>query len=150
MILGALLDKPEGSLIYILATCHTKQDDKATLMVLMMRGDPRRRLAIQVSKEVQECHACSHKTALIGTKSRVQSVWNFSEKKEHTGVHSIPSDSERGDPLTILKGVGIQGATEGWSSRVGRQVRPGVKLIRERGARGRAGCLICPLVLEAV
>jgi hypothetical protein len=32
-----------------------------------------------IDNEVQESHACSHKTALVGTKSRVESVWDFSD-----------------------------------------------------------------------
>jgi hypothetical protein len=37
------------------------------------------RLVPLIDNEVQECHACSHKTALVGTKSRVESVWDFSD-----------------------------------------------------------------------
>jgi hypothetical protein len=32
-----------------------------------------------IDNEVQECHACSYKTALVGTKSRLESIWDFSD-----------------------------------------------------------------------
>src|SRR6266852_638195 len=39
----------------------------------------RGRIVHPIDNEVQECHACSHKTALVWTKSRVESVWDFSD-----------------------------------------------------------------------
>jgi hypothetical protein len=37
------------------------------------------RVVHPIDDEVQECHACSHKTALVGTESRVDPAWDFSD-----------------------------------------------------------------------
>src|SRR6266404_9436289 len=57
-----------------------------------------------IDNEVQECHACSQKTALVGTESRAESVWDFSDFRiEFYCITTIGSVTRKPSKITYQR-----------------------------------------------